>query len=144
MVIRNEEETNQLVDENIQTRSESTNRLANPHRNVHLVLCGLCLATYGTAEIGHFAFSVALFQNLDIHLSATASAHIMSILSSTYTIGRLASAFISIKVQPDCIISYHFAILLSSLSVLYYGRDNHWCISIGTAFLGKFFPLKLN
>src|SRR5699024_3685036 len=101
-----------------------TTRSIIPHRRTKLLLCGLCLATYGTVEIGHFAFSAALFQNLDIHLSAATSAHVMSILSSTYTLGRLTSAFISIKLQPDTIIAYHYVTLFGAITMLYYGRND--------------------
>ena len=114
-----------------------SHRTSIPHRKAKLYLCGLCLSCYATARIGYFNFSSALFQNLTIRLSATTSAHLLSILSSSYTLGRLTSALISIKVHPDTIVSYHLAILLGAISALFWGRDDLWWITVATAFLGK-------
>src|SRR5699024_5159298 len=65
------------------------------------------------------------------------SDHIMGILSAEYTLGRLASAFISMKLRPDIMISYHFVTLLAALSMLFFGRNDQMWITIGTAMLGK-------
>ena len=107
-----------------------------PNRRAKLLLCGLVLATYGTVEIGHFSFSAALFQQLPVGLSAATAAHLLGVLSATYALGRLASAFISLRLQPDTILWYHFALLFGSLSLLFFGRDRPEVITVSTALLG--------
>ena len=120
-------------------RSPPIDGYHKPYRKTKLFLCGLCLATYGTVETGHFSFSTALLQHLDnksSSLSAASAAHVMSILSATYTLGRFTSAFISITIQPDVIISFHFGIIITAITILFYGRDQLWYITMATGLLG--------
>ena len=91
------------------------------------------------AEMGYIIFSSAMWQHLEIQLHADEAAYILSILTATYTAGRLASALISLKVPPDFIISYHYAIILGALALLFFGRFNIKCIYAGNALLGKMF-----
>jgi len=97
----------------------------------------LCLAIYDAAEINYFYFSPTMFQFLDIHLSAEEAAYVSSVLSAAYTFGRLCTAFISIKLRPDVIIGYHFVIIVAAKLVLFFGRDSHTTIYVGTVVLGK-------
>lgn len=114
----------------------SPNELIIPNRNWKIFICGLCLANYATARIGHFYFSAAMFQYLDIHLSAATSVHLMSLSSFAYTMGRLVTSFISIKVVPDIILFYHYIILFTSLGFLYFGQHELTYITIGTMMIG--------
>lgn len=108
-----------------------------PNRTGKLALCSLCLATYASAEFGWFAFSTAWLQYLDPRpLTATESAHVMSILAGTLTLGRLATAFISIRISPDVIIFYHYLICLASFGLLYLGSGSLLFIQLTTAALG--------
>lgn len=115
----------------------SPSELTIPNRNWKIFICGLCLANYATARIGHFYFSAAMFQYLDIHLSAATSVHLMSLSSFAYTMGRLVTSFISIKVVPDIILFYHYIILFTSLGFLYFGQHELTYITIGTMMIGN-------
>ena len=124
-------------EEKVVSQSSSSEIAASiPNRTAKLILTGLCLAIYAAAEFGHFSFSTSMFQYLEIGLSASQSAMVTSILSATFTLGRLLTAFISIRLQPDLIISYHYAIIIISLGVLYIGRHNLVVIYLSTAGLG--------
>ena len=107
-----------------------------PNRKAKLALCSLCLATYASAEFGWFAFSTAWLQYLEKPLTATESAHVMSVLAGTFTAGRLVTAFISMKVSSDAIIAYHYVVCLASFAFLYLGRNHLLLIYLGTAALG--------
>ncbi|KAH9395222.1 hypothetical protein TYRP_020981 [Tyrophagus putrescentiae] len=107
-----------------------------PNRKAKLALCSLCLATYASAEFGWFAFSTAWLQYLEKPLTATESAHVMSVLAGTFTAGRLVTAFISMKISSDAIIAYHYVVCLASFAFLYLGRNHLLLIYLGTAALG--------
>ena len=110
------------------------------NRRIKLFLMALCLAMYDAAEIAYFYFSPSMFQWMKpIEMPADEAAHVASILSAAYTIGRLCTAFISIKLKPDVIISYHFVIIFIGMNILYFGRDNRTTIIVGTIILGSFF-----
>ena len=105
-------------------------------RKLKLILAALFLATYDGAEIGYFYYSPTMLQYMDIKLTASVAAHVSSVLSAAYTSGRLLTAFISLKLKPDIIVSYHFVIILVAQVVLFIGRDNQTIIYIATAILG--------
>lgn len=113
-----------------------------PNRLWKILLMALCLSAYGATEISYFYFSSTMFQYLEpLRFSAEQAAHIMSILSAAYTIGRLLTAFISMKISPDVIISYHYIIIAASFVFLYVFRAERIFIYIGTVFLGESFFL---
>lgn len=84
-----------------------------------------------------------MFQFLDISLPADESARVQSLLSAAYTFGRLLTAFISIKLQPDVIILYHYLIIALAHMTIFFGRDSRLCIYLGSVILGKI-PLSSN
>lgn len=112
-----------------------------PFRLVKLALCGLCLSCYATGELGWFGFSSAMYQYLpDLdEMDATKAAHVQSVLSATFTSGRLLTAFITLRLVPDVIITYHYVVAFVALGTLYFGRGSLIAIYIGSALLGKFF-----
>lgn len=77
-----------------------------------------------------------MFQNLDIALSAPQAAYVLSILSSSSTIGRLVTTLLSLKLTPDSILSYHYGLIVSGLSLIYLGRHVHLAIYLGSGLLG--------
>ena len=83
-----------------------------------------------------------MFQYMDINLSASASAHVTSVLSLFYTIGPLVTAFISLKLKPDTIVLYHFGFMLAGIAMIYFGQLNLTVIYIGSAVLGKFLVIE--
>jgi len=109
-----------------------------PYRKTKLLLCGVASGIYSSIESGWFNFSITMFQYLPITLDAKTAAHLMSILAASYTVGRLVTAFILFFVVPDIILAYHYAIIVSSLTVLAFFRDNYTVIVIASAILGKF------
>lgn len=108
-----------------------------PWRKTKLVLCGICLAAYFSAENGYFYYCTAMFQYLEIQLTAVEATQVTSVLALSYTIGPLVTAFVSLKLTPDYIISYHFVFLITGTSILYFFRDQRFMIYLGSAILGK-------
>lgn len=107
-----------------------------PFRFVKLAMGGVCLATYATSELCWFGFSSALYQYLPITLDASTAAHMQSILSATFTSGRLLTAFLTLKLKPDTIIAYHYGIGFTALATLYLGQSSVYAIYAGSALLG--------
>ena len=105
-------------------------------RKTKLSLCGICLAAYFSAENGYFYYCTAMLQYLEIHLSAVEATQVTSVLSLAYTIGPLITALVSLKLQPDYIISYHFVFLVSGWSIIFFFQENITMIYVGSAILG--------
>ena len=103
-------------------------------RKFKLILVALLLGTYDAAELGYFYYSPTMLQHLSIEPSE--AAHVLSVLSAAYTIGRLVTAFISLKLTPDIIMTYHFVIIIAAQTCLYFGRHNRTIIYITTVLLG--------
>lgn len=107
-----------------------------PYRTTKLVLMGMCLGTFLAGEMGFQTFCPSMLQYLPIKMTASRAAHALSIMSATFTIGRLATAFISLKVPIDIILAYHFVIQLISVGIFYINSDNETMIYIGMALMG--------
>lgn len=108
------------------------------HRFLKLSLCAISIGAYCAVELNYFAFSSVYFQKSgDNPLSATESARVLSLLAFMYAIGRLLTAFISIKVVPDIIVVYHLATLIVGQSITFlWGRHSHAGIYVGTIITG--------
>lgn len=106
------------------------------HRTLKLALLGVCVATYVACEFGYVAFSISMYQYLEIHLSAPLSARVQSIMCTSFTLGRLLTAFISLKLRPDLILAYHYLILIGSIVFLYLYQTNLNAIYLGNVLLG--------
>lgn len=106
------------------------------HRKAKLALLGICFSTYIAAEFGYITHSTSMYQYMDIQLSGQEAARLTALLLTQYTFGRLASAFISLKLSNDIIIGYHFALQLIGLLILYTGRHSLTMLYLGTATLG--------
>ena len=121
-------------------------KLKVTHRTAKVALCGLCMAFSSSAEIGYMSFSTAMFQYLEIDLSAGQAAYVLSILSTAATVGRLLTAIISIRLKPDLVVSVHFALIIAGLSVVFFGSRGEGSLPVvygGSAILGEFFVFCL-
>lgn len=107
-----------------------------PFRATKLALCGLCMAAYFTGESGYFPYSSSMLQYMEIRFSAPEASTVTSILSLTFTIGPLITALVSLKMQIDNIVSYHYGIVLTGIAVIYFGQHNRNLIYVGSAILG--------
>ncbi len=107
-----------------------------PNRLLKVALCGICLAAYSTIELGWFNFSTTMYQYLEIGLDATTATHMQSIVSATYTLGRLTTTFIAAKLSPDTIISYHYLTMVIGFVTIFLGRSSQLVITVGSAILG--------
>lgn len=116
--------------------SEDKDFSSIPNRTWKIALISASASTYIAAELGYFAFVTSMYQKLDIQLAASTATQVQSIMFATYTMGRLLSAFISLKVKPDIILAYHFVIILISVAILFIGKDNLTLIYIGNSALG--------
>ena len=125
------------VDKNESSDETKPELLSKKVKYSLIALIGINLSTYAGMEMCHFSYLSAYYQDLPIHLSAAKAAEILSVLSATLTLGKLVSAFISIKVKPEIMISYHYVILAISMALLYFGSNNELIIWIGNAVAGK-------
>ncbi|KAH9405926.1 hypothetical protein TYRP_014223 [Tyrophagus putrescentiae] len=131
-----EEKGKEIVSTKRVSSSSSSTRSSTRHRKAKLSLLGICFSTYIAAEFGFITLSPSMYQYMAIQLKAEQSARVTALLLTTYTFGRLATAFISLRLPSDVIIGYHFALQLSSLAFLYTFRHSLPMIYVGTATLG--------
>ena len=111
-------------------------------RLYQLSLMGLCIAFYVSAENGYLSFSSSMLQMMNtnnnnndpstfqhqplstsvslITITATQAAHIQSLMSTAYTIGRLITALISLHIRIDHILTYHYLIQFGALGTLFW------------------------
>lgn len=77
-----------------------------------------------------------MFQYIDIKLDATSAALMQSYCSSTFTLGRLITAFIATRILPDIIITYHMITFFVGLIIVFFGRNSQPAIIVGSVVLG--------
>ena len=102
-----------------------------------LAIIGICISTYGTAQFTYMYFSASLLQYMDIKFSPSEANQVLALVSITYTLGRLLTAFITLKVKVDFVIVYHYLIVICAMSAIFIGRDDRLVIYIASAFLGN-------
>lgn len=109
------------------------------YRGLKLTLMAFCLAPYSAFEFAYFYFSPSLWQHLSIHMTPNQAAHVLSVMSTAYTLGRLFTAFISIRVSSDIILAYHYVFIVIGQTMLYVGSDHLSWIYAGTVITGEWF-----
>ncbi|KAI7688453.1 hypothetical protein SSS_08175 [Sarcoptes scabiei] len=128
-------------DETIQANLVDPNyhgRISKTYRRSKLLLIALFLGVYDAAEIGYFYYSPTMFQFFEIQpkIQAVDAAHLLAILSASYTFGRFFTAFIALKLKPDLILSYHLTIIIIAQIGLFLGRHNQMIIFLSTMIQG--------
>ena len=112
-------------------------------RPLKLGLTALCLAFYASAELAYINFSSTVLQMLETEgenkISAEEAAILQSVLAAAYALGRLATAFIAIRVRPEAIMAYHYLTVLCGLLAVFFGRSHRVLVYGGTAVLGAGF-----
>lgn len=108
------------------------------NRSIKLIMCGICLASYATSELGWFGFSTAMYQHIDNPLDAVTANRVQSVLAACFTVGRLITALIIIftKIVPDYIITYHYVIAAIGYFTLLFGRNSQSWLYAGSAIMG--------
>lgn len=101
-----------------------------------IALFAIFLSIYCSLEIQHFNYSSTYYQFIPLHISAQNAAEILSVMSTTYTIGRCVSAFVGLKVGPKIMIIYHLFIIIIAMAVLFYGQHSLTLIWIGNIIIG--------
>lgn len=91
---------------------------------------------YFTAETGYFPYVSTCWQYMEVRLTASEAAMVMSVLSATYAAGPLITAVVSMRLQVEHILAYHYGFLFLGVGVLYFGRLNRPMIYAGSALLG--------
>ena len=102
-----------------------------------IALFSLFLAIYASLEVAHFNYSSTYYQFIALKISAQNAAEILSVMCTSYTVGRCVSAFIALKVGPKIMIIYHLLILMIAMAVLYYGQQSIALIWIGNILIGN-------
>ncbi|XP_054166829.1 sodium-dependent glucose transporter 1A-like [Oppia nitens] len=105
-------------------------------RTFLVILFSLLIAIYSSIEIAHFSYSSTYYQFIPLHVSAKTTAEILSVMSTSYTVGRCISAFVAIKVGPQVMIVYHLIIVIIGMAILYYGSHLLSLIWFGNVVLG--------
>lgn len=107
------------------------------YRTLKLALVAITISSYASVEVNYMAYSPTMFQYLEIHMEAPEASIVLSILCSAYALGRIMTAFISLRLSPDIILGYHLLIIIGSQAMLYVGRDNRTIIYVGSILCGR-------
>jgi hypothetical protein len=107
-------------------------------RRLLIILIALCLAFYSSLELAHFWFSSTYYQFIALRIPAPKAAEILSVMATSYTIGRGISSFIAIKIKPKVMIIYHYCIIIIAMTVLYLGQNSIELIWFGNVIIGKY------
>src|SRR5699024_7500786 len=91
---------------------------------------------YAAVEISHFYFLPSLLQYIENKFESEEASHVNSIMSAASNVGRLATAFISLRLPANVILAYHYTIIVGSLVLLYLGHSSHRLIYAGTVTIG--------
>ena len=109
-------------------------------RKLLIALYTLFLGLYASIESVYDGLSPTVFQYLpNVVISAPKAAEITIVLAITYTLGRFLSAFISLKLKAEVMITYHLVIMGIALAVLYVGQyaTTTTLLYIGNGILGN-------
>lgn len=106
-------------------------------RRLLIILMALFLAVYSAIENSHFIYSSTYYQYISLRICASEAAKIMSVMATSYTVGRCFSAFVSIKIAPKSMIIYHYFIIIIAMCVLYFGQNSIQYIWFGNVIIGK-------
>ena len=131
---------NQKNEKNLSQNESNKSQHRSPSplvRNIVVVLVALSLNAANGISFGHIFYSSAYYQYLSVGISASKAAQILSVMSATFTIGRLVSVFVAIKVKTDIMIAYHLIIICVAMIFSYFGQNSITSIWIGNALIGK-------
>ena len=150
----NNNKPNEPPNEEEAKEANKSSQQKQSYRSVKLVLCGLALAFECSTELGWFNFSTTMHQywskkpsnetetgwgsgGSGIQLSASTADHLLAVQFIWFAIGRLSTTFITIKLSPEYIISYHYVIICGSLIAQYCvrGTSQIW-IAVTNSALG--------
>ena len=101
-----------------------------------IALFAITLNAYNAIETNFFVYGSTYCQYLPIRISAPTAARLMSMMSTTYTVGRCLSAFIAAKLAPNVMLCYHMVIISCSVTVLYFGQNSLTMVYIGMGAIG--------
>ena len=87
-------------------------------------------------EAGYLLFSPTLFQYLDIKLSATASANLLSVVTIGYTLGRFLTGFVTQVVKTKFIIIGNLLLIFGSTIFIYIFQHDLLKLQIASFFIG--------
>ena len=116
---------------------EQPSELSPRTRYVVIAFMALILMAYNGIELTFLTYCSTFYQSLPIKISAPKAAQLMSIFSATYTLGRLLTAYISLKLRADIILIYHMLIIMASMAVLFFEQTSELAIHIGMAMIGE-------
>jgi len=128
-------------------KSEITHKSDEPVVEIHMsstdrilliIIMSITFISYSGLELMHFTYSSTYYQyNGSSKLSASTATKILSLMSATFTAGRLLSAVIAIKLNSQIMIGYSLSILCLSMAVLYFGQNSETLIWTGNALIGR-------
>lgn len=117
----------------VSPKVEETRHVKN--RKMKLFLLGVSASFSMAAEMGYIAFSSALWQELGV-MNAPDAARALSVFTAAYTGSRLVAVLVSLKLRPDIILGYHYALIVCGLSFLYFSRNSHTLVLVGNVIVG--------
>ena len=129
-------ETNFETLDEINSNTTQTER-SQKERYLLIGLIAIFMSTYSGLQTLHLSFSSTYYQLTGIKISVKRAAEILSVMSTTYTVGKVITAFISIKIKSEIIIIYHFVIICISMALLYFGKNNELMVWIGNGVIGN-------
>ena len=119
------------IETTVRSNSPTVQTVGDSTENLLIGLFAIFLSIYCCLEGTHFNYSSTYYQFIPLKITAQNAAEILSVMCTTYTIGRCVSAFIALKVGPKVMIIYHLLILMVAMTVLYFGQPSKIIIWIG-------------
>ena len=102
-----------------------------------IILISLAGSTFAGLLQVHFYYVSTYMQFITIRLSVKKAADIMAMMSAVFTAGKIVSSYISIKVKPIIMITYHFATMCAAVVIIYFGQNSEIMLWVGNGLMGK-------
>ena len=106
-------------------------------RTTMVILIALSINCFNGLALSHMFYSSTYYQYLSIRITASEAAEILSVMSTTFTVGRLLAVLIAIKLKIEIMIGYHLVILSISMLFSYFGQNSITFIWIANAWIGN-------
>ncbi|XP_054166886.1 uncharacterized protein LOC128964326 [Oppia nitens] len=105
-------------------------------RKTLILLFAVFFMFYNACEGLAFQFGPSYYQNMELRLTSSKAAGIMSVMATAYTIGRGINVLISIKIRAKHMIEYHFLIIITGFCILFFSNHSLLMVQMANIVLG--------
>jgi MFS family permease len=101
-----------------------------------IFLGALTLATFNSSAMGHTTFAPTFSQLIPLKLTAPDAALVQSFFAISFTIGRVFSVFISLKLRPQTMLAINFGFLILAHVLFLLSANSRSILIAGNVLLG--------